>query len=145
MFAPRWHVRAGTIRSVSGRVASRCHTRIGSCPVARASAAQTSRSRLEPGKMTTAALIGLSPMLLRRRYVDRVVLDHRIGEQFLAHRLDLFAGADRISFRKIELDQLALAHLSNPRESKTCERIADRLTLRVQHARLQHYVNPRFH
>src|SRR5206468_819409 len=32
-------------------------TRTGSCPVTRASAAQRSRSRFEPGKMTTTTLI----------------------------------------------------------------------------------------
>src|SRR6516225_299804 len=45
------------IRSLSGIAVSRCQTRIGSCPATSPSAAQTSRSRFEPGKITTAALI----------------------------------------------------------------------------------------
>src|SRR6516162_3164771 len=53
------------IRSLSGIAVSRCQTRIGSCPATSASAAQTSRSRLEPGKITTTVLIETPAQALR--------------------------------------------------------------------------------
>src|SRR5919202_2559620 len=47
-----------TTRSTAGNSDSRCQTICSSLPVLRASAAQTSRSRFEPGNTTTAAFIG---------------------------------------------------------------------------------------
>ena len=67
--------------------------------------------------------------LIGRHDFDRVVLDDRVGEQLLAHRLDLLAAARRIGFGQLELDQLALAHLADPDKTECCQRIADRLAL----------------
>ena len=63
---------------------------------------------------------------------DRIVLDDRVGEQLFAHRLDLFTGAGRIGFGKVELDQLALTHLVDPAKAECRQRIADCFALRVE-------------
>src|SRR5580693_5978045 len=56
--------------------------RSGSCPEARASAAHTSRSRLEPGKMITAALTSATPVLCPPRQIlssaNRSSCAHRV-------------------------------------------------------------------
>src|SRR3984957_3833670 len=162
----------------------------GSLPLARFSAAQTSRSRLEPGKMMTAAfmpprwsavvrpsrlpsvapqdedghcmpsarpphpeaLCEAKPRRTHPRFcgvrsfqLDRVVFDDRVGEQFSAHRLDLGLSRGAVRAVDLDLDQLALAHLADPGETQRGKRIADRLTLRVEHARFEADMNARFH
>ena len=66
--------------------------------------------------------------------LDPEILDHRVGEQLAAHVLDLrVAGA----VGKVELDQLAGAHVVDAREAKAFERVVDRLALRIEHAVLR--------
>ena len=80
-----------------------------------------------------------------RRNLDRVVLYYWIGEKLPAHRLDLLAGAGGIGLGEFQLDQLALPHLADPGEPQTGERIADRLALGVENARLELHMNQRLH
>src|ERR1700681_409210 len=68
---------------------------------------------------------------------DRVVFDHRVGEQFLAHRLDFFARLRRVALVDLDLDQLALADLADAGKAQCGEGVADRLGLRVEHPGLE--------
>src|SRR5262249_46543818 len=74
-----------------------------------------------------------------------IVLDHRIGEQPLAH---FTYGAFRrgaVGLGEVDLDVLALAHIADPGEAEIAERMRDRLALRIEHARLQGDVDLRLH
>src|SRR5206468_9594189 len=106
----------------SGSSLSLCHTIAGLRPVTCSSATARSRSQFEPGKTMTALFIlcllngapstreicgnrGESGVL---QPFDAEILDHRVGEQFAAHVLDVgIAGA----VSEVELDQLAGADL----------------------------------
>src|SRR5580704_8335294 len=61
---------------------------------------------------------------------DRVVFDDRVGEQFLAHRLDFFPRRGLVAIGKVDLDQLALAYLADASKAERRQRVADRLALR---------------
>ena len=115
---------------------SRCQTIAGARPVTCSIATARSRSQLEPGKTMTALFIaGCHPL-------DPEILDHRVGEQLAAHRLDVgVAGA----VGKVELDQLAGADVLDAAEAEAFERMVDRLALRVEHAGLQGDEHARFH
>ena len=70
------------------------------------------------------------------RDVDRVVLDHRVGEKLAAHRLDPPPRRFGIGVGEIELDELSLPHLGDVVEAEGGQRMLHRLTLRIEDARL---------
>src|SRR6266540_1741081 len=77
--------------------------------------------------------------------LDRVILDHRVGEELPTHLLDAGARHGRIGIGQVELDQLALAHFADPVEAEPLQGVADRLPLRVENPRLQADVDARLH
>jgi len=70
--------------------------------------------------------------------VDPVALDHGVGQERLAHPLDL--GLDVVT-GIVELDQLADADVGDAAPSQTFQRALDGLTLNVEDARLEEDVN----
>src|SRR5580700_338790 len=76
---------------------------------------------------------------------DRVILDHRIGQQLPAHILHSGARRGRVGLGQFELDQLALANLADSVEAEPLQGIADRLALGVEHPRLQADMDARLH
>ena len=74
--------------------------------------------------------------------LDREILDHGIGEQLAAHRLDVaVAGA----VGEVELDQLSGADVVDAVEAEAFERMVDRAPLGVEHAGLQGDEHAGFH
>ena len=72
-------------------------------------------------------------------------LDHRVRQQLPRHLLGGGTGALGVGLRQLQLDHLACAHLADIGEAQSVQRVADRLALRVQHARLQHHRHGRLH
>src|SRR5262245_6706024 len=120
------------MRSDAGTLASPCQTIFTGKPVMASIATFTSRSQLDPGKTTTEARSITSP-----RELERVVLDHGVGEEILAHALNLGAHLLLVSFRDVDLDVLALTHVVDARESERAERALDCLALGVKNAIFQ--------
>src|SRR5207247_9250371 len=71
-----------------------------------------------------------------RSYRDLVGLDQRVGEELLAHALELGAGALGIPVLELEVDDAADARLAD-RKAKLSQRALHRFTLGVEHARLR--------
>src|SRR3546814_3277016 len=84
----------------SGSSVSRCQIMAGASPLTSRIATARSRSQLEPGKTMTALFMGLCPS---GGALDPEILDHGVGEELPAHRLDIVV-AD--AFGQVELDQL---------------------------------------
>src|SRR5258705_3672334 len=97
-----------TIRSTSGISVSVCQTVAGALPEILVSAAIMSRSRLRPGSRTTADFT--SP------HLDRVILDHRIREQLVAHRLEVGFRLGAVGAVELDVEDLALAHRADAAE-----------------------------
>src|SRR6266702_2278158 len=97
-----------TTRSVpAGSAVSACHTMLGSVPDTSLSVRAMSRSRLMPGKTTTAAFMAGGSR--SSQHLDAVVLDHRVGKE-------LFRGFFERGFRPnpvggvdLDVEHLALA------------------------------------
>src|SRR3546814_19501701 len=70
----------------SGSSVSRCQIMAGASPLTSRIATARSRSQLEPGKTMTALFMGLCPS---GGALDPDILDHGVGEELPAHRLDL--------------------------------------------------------
>src|SRR5690242_12211578 len=62
--------------------------------------------------------------------LDAVAFDHGVGEELLAHLLQLGAGLAFVCGAQFELDHLALADLADAFEAERAEGVADRLALR---------------
>src|SRR5690606_9908404 len=118
-----------TIRSTSGISVSVCQTVTGGLPPIFVSAAIISRSRLRPGRRTTAAFTSANLHL--------VVLDHRVCEQLFAHRLDVILGLGGVRAFEFDLEHLALPDRSDAGEIKRRKRAFNRLSLWVENAVLQ--------
>src|SRR3546814_6636638 len=103
----------------------------GASPLDSRIATARSRSQLEPGKTMTALFMGLCPS---GGALDPEILDHDVGEELPAHRLDIVV-AD--AFGQVELDQLSGAHVVDSGETEAFQRVVDRLALRVEDAVLQ--------
>src|SRR5262245_21837305 len=89
-----------------------------------------SSSQLEPGKRTMAMCIArLRPL---SDDLDAVVLDHRVGEQLLAHGLETRPGVGPRAV-ELDLDVLADAHVGGLGEAQPPEGALHRLPLRVEH------------
>src|SRR5690606_31990135 len=129
------------------------------------SAVIMSRSRLRPGRRTTADFMASSKIApatkplsvqskvgrpawrrdrlcwknVRRtsRYGNAVVLDDGIGEQPVAHRLELGRGPGFVRSGEFQVEHLALANRADPLEAQSLQGLLDRLSLRVQNAVLE--------
>ena len=79
--------------------------------------------------------------------LDRVFLDHRIGQQLFAHRpAPRPRRRSRSVLGQIQLDHLALPHArSRPQNPSVPKRMAHGLALRVKNTVFQHDVNAGFH
>src|SRR3954452_21672879 len=97
-----------TIRSTSGMSVSVCQTVAGALPEIFVSAAIMSRSRLRPGSRTTADFT--SP------HLHRVILDHRVRQQAVAHRLEVGLGLGAVGALQFDVEHLALAHRADAAE-----------------------------
>src|SRR5262245_40854465 len=117
----------------------------GSRPVARRNASCMSRSRLVPGKTTMADFMAAGPFrtscATSSHEIDRIVLDHGVGQELAAHPIDRLACLRRVTLVDFDLDILALPYVLHAGKSQPRERVADRLALRIEHARLQRDVN----
>src|SRR5512142_317805 len=76
---------------------------------------------------------------------DLVFLDHRIGEQLLAHLLDAGARLALVLLVELEFDQFALADVADGAEAQIVEGMADRFALRIEHTVFQGHKDTRFH
>ena len=74
-----------------------------------------------------------------------VFLNHRIGEQLFAHRLELGFGLFGAASRQFQIDHLALAHFAHGLKAKTIKGMADGLALWIQNAIFQGNEDARFH
>src|SRR5947208_1752066 len=122
----------------SGSSLSLCHTIAGLRPVTSSMPVARSRSQFEPGKTITALFMSLHVL----QPLNPEVLDHRVGEQFPAHVLDV--GIAR-AIGKVELDQFAGADIVHARKAEPLERVMDGLALRVENAGLEGDEHARFH
>src|SRR4051794_28992598 len=76
------------------------------------------------------------------RQANGVVLDDGVGQQRPGH---LLGGRGRVVGVEVELEVLALTHLSDAVEPETRERPLDRLPLRVEDLGLRHHVDDDLH
>src|SRR5271154_6262812 len=94
-----------TTRSVpAGNSRSACHTIAGARPETSRSVRAMSRSRLMPGKTTTADFIGRCSCDL-----DAVVLDPGVREQLLRRLLEPDFGCGAVAVGDLDVEHLALA------------------------------------
>src|SRR6185312_9285462 len=77
--------------------------------------------------------------------LDAVAFDHGVGEELLAHLLQLGTGLAFAGGAQFELDHLALANFADALEAERAEGVADRIALRVEHALFGHDENSCFH
>src|SRR5258708_4689453 len=74
-----------------------------------------------------------------------IILDHRIGEELVAHRLQRGFGLRGVSLGELDVENLALAHAGHAGETEGGERALDCLALRIEHARFERDGDPRLH
>src|SRR6185437_126189 len=74
-----------------------------------------------------------------------VFLDDRVGEKLLAHILQARAGLGFVALRKLDVDDLALAHVADRAEAQTVKRVADGFSLRIENAVFQRNKDACFH
>src|ERR1043166_4589392 len=113
----------------------------GARPDTRLSARAMSRSRLMPGKTTTAAF--MAPASLQ--HLDLVVLDDDVGEELVGRLFERRLGARPIDAVALDVEHLALAHAGDAGNAERPERALDRLALRIEHARLEGDGDAGFH
>src|SRR3546814_17763545 len=88
----------------AGSCVSRCQTIAGVRPVTVSSATAMSRSQLEPGKTMTAVFMVKLLWACGSDAGDAVILDHGVGEQLGAHRVEIDIGhvvGDRSEERRV--------------------------------------------
>src|ERR1700736_4078744 len=113
----------------------------GARPETRVSVRAMSRSRLMPGKTTTAAFMASDSS----QHLDLVVLDDDVGEELVGRLLERCLGARRIDAVELDVEHLALAHAGDAGNAERLERAFDRLALGVEHARLEGDGDAGFH
>src|SRR5690606_31329430 len=99
----------------------------------------TSPSRLEPGKVMTAAFIA------SLRKLDAVVLDDGVGEQALAGLAQHALGLGPVRRRQLDVEDLALADRADALDAEGLQPPLDGLALRVEHASLEGHGHAGFH
>src|SRR5690242_5311345 len=77
--------------------------------------------------------------------LDRVILDHRVGQQLPAHLVDPGARRRRVRLGELQFDQLALADLADPAKAQPLQGVADRLALRIEYSGFQADMDTGFH
>src|SRR5262245_59867862 len=126
-----------TTRSVpAGKALSACHTIAGSRPEISRSARAMSRSRLMPGKTTTADFIA-TDMLTFSADFDAVILDHGIGEELLGGTFKRRLGTGAVAALDLDIEDLALAHAGDPADPKRAQRAFNGFALRIENAGLE--------
>src|SRR5262249_57311616 len=113
----------------------------GARPETSVSARAMSRSRLIPGKTTTAAFTTRASS----QHLDLIVLDDDVGEELVGRRFERRLGARRIDAVELDVEHLALAHAGDAGNTERLERAFYRLALRVEHARLEGDGDAGFH
>src|SRR5262245_60581514 len=113
----------------------------GARPETSVSARAMSRSRLMPGKTTTAAFIARASS----QHLDLIVLDDDVGEELVGRLFERHLGARRVDAVELDVEYLALAHACDAGNAERFERAFDRLALRVEHARLEGDGDAGFH
>src|SRR5829696_2785550 len=132
-----------TTRSVpAGNSVSACHSMAGSRPDTSLSVRAMSRSRLMPGKTTTADFIStiwIEPpeAASSSHHLDAVILDHGIGEELVGGFLQSRFRPRLVAALDLDVEDLALADAGNPADAERAQRALDRLALRIKNARLQ--------
>src|SRR5271167_1137775 len=127
-----------TTRSVpGGRSRSACQTIAGSRPEMSRSARAMSRSRLIPGKTSTADFIAIPVRQHSCRHLDPVILDYGVGEEFFRGGLERGLGAGAVSAFDLDIEDLALAHAGDSAHAERSQRPLDGLALRVEDAGFQ--------
>jgi len=74
-----------------------------------------------------------------------IILDHRVGEEFVTHRLQSRFGTFRIGLGELDVENLALAHAGDAGEAERGERALDCLALRIEDARFECDGDARLH
>ena len=101
----------------------------------------TSRSQFEPGNTITAALIWREKRMLVEYgssvCFDRIILDHRVCQQFLAHIFKFSAGAFRICFSQCEFYNFSLSDFFHSMKSKSGQSLLSGFSLGVKDARFE--------
>jgi hypothetical protein len=75
---------------------------------------------------------------------DRIVFDHGVGEELLAHLGDLVSCGLDIPVGEFKFDELALTDIVDAIEAEAFKRMVDRLALGVEDAVLESYVDACF-
>ena len=73
------------------------------------------------------------------------ILDHLVGEQFLAGAAQHSRRSGAIFCRKFDFENFALPHAVDPLDAERFEGALDGLALRIENAVLERDDNPRFH
>src|SRR5579885_1905572 len=118
-----------------GNSASACQTIAGSCPEVSRNARAMSRSRLMPGKTSTADF-----MALRSRSsedLDAVIFDDRVGKQFFGGFSECRLGASAVGAVDLDVENLTLPHAGDTVHAERAQSALDGLALRVEDAGLQ--------
>nr|CAI0337782.1 hypothetical protein SHINE37_41636 [Rhizobiaceae bacterium] len=68
---------------------------------------------------------------------DSIVLDYRVGQQLVAHGLEVGLGLGAVGGRELQIEDLALADLADAVEAEAAEGALDRLALRVENTVFQ--------
>src|SRR6476660_2873567 len=146
-----------TTRSVpAGSAVSACQTIAGARPETSRSARAMSRSRLIPGKTTTADFIlalagpvvfgaGLLSQIELEQNLNPIILDHRVGEELFGGVPQRRLGAGAIGAFDLYVEHLALAHAGDAVDAERAQRALDGLALRIENAGLQRNGNACLH
>src|SRR4029079_10062452 len=128
-------------------VVSLCQISTSVSPAVLAIARRRSASQIEPGNVMTTTLApqcgdgdGRAMDILLGN-VDAVVLDHRVGEELLAHLIDAGPLVAR-GVLELELDELAEPDALHLVEAEMAEAALDRLAGGIEHAGLQRHEDP---
>src|ERR1700752_5238939 len=132
-----------TTRSVpAGSALSACQSIAGSLPETSFSVRAMSRSRLMPGKTTTADFIStiwIEPPqgASSSHHLDAIILEHGIGEQLVGGFLQRGFRTRLVAAFKLDVENLALANAGDAVHAEGAERALDRLALRIKDAGFQ--------
>src|ERR1700732_4807134 len=113
----------------------------GARPEMSVSARAMSRSRLMPGKTTTAAFMARSSS----QHLDLIILDDHVGEELVGGLLERRLGARLIGAVDLDVEHLALPDAGGAGDAERLERAFDRLALGIEHARLEGDGDAGFH